>query len=221
MANRLGETMERVTDFIFLGSKITADGDCSHEIKRHFLLGRKAMTNLDSILKNRDIILPTKVRLVKTIDFPVVMYGCENCTIKKAECRRTDAFELLCWRILLRVLWTAKRSDQSILKEISPEYSMEGLMLKMKPEYFGYLMQRTDSFEKTLTLGKIEGRRRRGWQRMRWLDGIGWHHRLDGHEFEQALGVGDGQGNLACCNSWGRKESDTTEGLNWNWIELS
>ena len=154
--------MERVTDFIFLGSKITADGDCSHEIKRHFLLGRKAMTNLDSILKNRDIILPTKVRLVKTIDFPVVMYGCENCTIKKAECRRTDAFELLCWRILLRVLWTAKRSDQSILKEISPEYSMEGLMLKMKPEYFGYLMQRTDSFEKTLTLGKIEGRRRRG-----------------------------------------------------------
>ena len=162
MANRLGETMERVTDFIFLGSKITADGDCSHEIKRHFLLGRKAMTNLDSILKNRDIILPTKVRLVKTIDFPVVMYGCENCTIKKAECRRTDAFELLCWRILLRVLWTAKRSDQSILKEISPEYSMEGLMLKMKPEYFGYLMQRTDSFEKTLTLGKIEGRRRRG-----------------------------------------------------------
>ena len=162
MANRLGETMERVTDFIFLGSKITADGDCSHEIKRHFLLGRKAMTNLDSILKNRDIILPTKVRLVKTIDFPVVMYGCENCTIKKAECRRTDAFEQLCWRILLRVLWTAKRSDQSILKEISPEYSMEGLMLKMKPEYFGYLMQRTDSFEKTLTLGKIEGRRRRG-----------------------------------------------------------
>ena len=162
MANRLGETMERVSDFIFLGSKITADGDCSHEIKRHFLLGRKAMTNLDSILKNRDIILPTKVRLVKTIDFPVVMYGCENCTIKKAECRRTDAFELLCWRILLRVLWTAKRSDQSILKEISPEYSMEGLMLKMKPEYFGYLMQRTDSFEKTLTLGKIEGRRRSG-----------------------------------------------------------
>ena len=162
MANRLGETMERVTDFIFLGSKITADGDCSHEIKRHFLRGRKAMTNLDSILKNRDIILPTKVRLVKTIDFPVVMYGCENCTIKKAECRRTDAFELLCWRILLRVLWTAKRSDQYILKEISPEYSMEGLMLKMKPEYFGYLMQRTDSFEKTLTLGKIDGRRRRG-----------------------------------------------------------
>ena len=152
----------KVSDFIFLGSKITADGDCSHEIKRHLLLGRKAMTNLDSILKNRDIILPTKVRLVKTIDFPVVMYGCENCTIKKAECRRTDAFELLCWRILLRVLWTAKRSDQSILKEISPEYSMEGLMLKMKPEYFGYLMQRTDSFEKTLTLGKIEGRRRRG-----------------------------------------------------------
>ena len=202
MANRLGETMERVTDFIFLGSKITADGDCSHEIKRHFLLGRKAMTNLDSILKNRDIILPTKVRLVKTIDFPVVMYGCENCTIKKAECRRTDAFELLCWRILLRVLWTAKRSDQSILKEISPEYSMEGLMLKMKPEYFGYLMQRTDSFEKTLTLGKIEGRRRRGWQRMRWLDGIGWHHRLDGHEFEQASGVGDWQGSLVCYILW-------------------
>ena len=140
---------------------------------------------------------------------------------KKAECRRTDAFELLCWRILLRVLWTAKRSDQSILKEISPEYSMEGLMLKLKLQYSGHLMWGTDSLKKTLKLGKIEGGKRRGWQRMRWLDGIGWHHRLDGHEFEQALGVGDGQGNLACCNSWGRKESDTTEGLNWNWIELS
>ena len=212
--------MERVTDFIFLGSKITADGDGSHEIKRHFLLGRKAMTNLDSILKSRDITLPTKVHVVKATEFPVVMYGCENWTIKKAECQRTNAFELWCWRILLRVLWTARRSDQSILKEISPEYSLEGLMLKMKLQYFGHLIWRTDSFEKTLMLGKIEGRKRRGWQRMRWLDGIGWHHWLDGHDLEQALGVCDGQGSLACCSSWGRKELDTTEGLNWNWIEL-
>ena len=212
--------MVRVKDFIFLGFKITADGDCSHEIKRHFLLGRKAMTNPDSILKSRDITLPTKVHVVKATDFPVVMYGCENWTIKKAECQRTNAFELWCWRILLRVLWTSRRSDQSILKEISPEYSLEGLMLKMKLQYFGHLIRRTDSFEKTLMLGKIEGRRRRGWQRMRWLDGIGWHHWLDGHELEQALGVCDGQGSLACCSSWGRKELDLTEGLNWNWIEL-
>ena len=166
-----GETMETVTDFIFLGSKITVDGDCSHEIKRCLLLGRKGMTNLDSILKSRDITLPTKVHLVKAMVFPVVMYGCESLTIMKAECWRTDAFEPWCWRRLLRVHWTARRSNQCILKEISPEYSLEGLMLKLKLQYFGYLM-RTDSLGKTLVLGKIEGRRRRGRQRMRWLDGI-------------------------------------------------
>ena len=156
----------------FLGSKITADGDCSHEIKRHLLLGRKVMTNLDSILKSRAITLPTKVCLVKAVVFPVVTYGCESWTIKKAEHWRVDAFELWCWKRLLRVPWTAWRSSQSILKEISPEYSLEGLMLKLKLQYFGHLMRRTDSLEKTLMLGKIEGRRRRGWQRMRWLDGI-------------------------------------------------
>ena len=144
------------------GSKITADGDCSHEIKRHLLLGRKVMTNLDSILKSRDISLSTKVCLVKAMVFPIVMYGCESWTVKKAECRRIDSFELWCWRRLLRVPWTARRSNQSILKEISPEYSLEGLMLKLKLQYFGYLMQRTDLFEKTLILGLIKGRRRRG-----------------------------------------------------------
>jgi len=154
------------------GSKITADGDCSHEIKRHLLLGRKVMTNLDSILKSRDITLPTKVRLVKAMIFPAVMYGCESWTVKKAEHRRIGSFELCCWRRLLRIPWTARRSNQSILKEISPEYSLEGLMLKLKLQYFGHLMQRADSFEKPLMLGKIEGRRRRGRQRMRWLDGI-------------------------------------------------
>ena len=168
-----GETMETVTDFIFLGSKITADGDCSHEIKRCLLLGRKAMTNLDSILKSRDITLPTKVHLVKAMVFPVVVYGCESWIIKKAECQRIDAFELWYWRFL-RVLWTARWSNQSILKEISPEYSLEGLMLKLKLQYFGHLMGRTDSFEKTLMLRKIEGSRRRGQQRMRWLDGIAY-----------------------------------------------
>ena len=157
---------------IFLGSKITADGDCSHEIKRCLLLGRKVMTNLDSIFKSRDITLPAKVRLVKAMVFPVVMYGCESWTIKKAEPQRIDAFELWCWRRFLRVPWTVRRSNQSILNEISPEYSLEGLMLKLKLQYFGHLMQRTDSLEKTLMLGKIEGRRRRGQQRMRWLDGI-------------------------------------------------
>ena len=164
--------LESVSDFIFLGSKIIADGDCSHEINRCLLLGRKAMTNLDSILKSKDIPLPTKIHLVKAIVFPVVMCGWESWTIKKAESRRINAFELWCWRRLLRVPWTAKRSNQSILKEISPEYSLEGLMLKLKLQYFGHLMQRTDSLEKTLMLGKIEGGRRRGWQRMRWLDGI-------------------------------------------------
>ena len=157
-----GETVETVSDFIFLGSKITADGDCSHEIKRCLLLGRKAMTNLESIFKSRDITLPTKVCLVKAMVFPVVMYGCESWTIKKAEHRRIDAFELWCWRRLLRVPWTARRSNQSIVKEISPECSLEGLMLKLKLQYFVHLMQRADSFEKTLMLGKIEGRRRRG-----------------------------------------------------------
>ena len=156
----------------FWGSKITADGDCSHEIKRRLLLGRKVMTNLDSIFKSRDITLPTKVYLVKAMVFPVVMYGCESWTIKKAERWRIDAFELWCWRRLLRVPWTARRSNQSILKEISPEYSLEGLMLKLKLQYFGHMMWRTDSSEKTVMLGKIEGRRRRGWQRMRWLLGI-------------------------------------------------
>ena len=160
---------ETVRDLIFLGSKITADGDCSHEIKGYLLLGRKAMTNLDSILKSRDITLPTKICLVKAMVFPVVIYGCESWTIKKAERWRTDTFELWCWRRLLRVPWTA-RSNQSILKEISPEYSLEGLMLKL--QYFGHLMWRADSLKKTLTVEKIEGKRKREWQRMRWLDGI-------------------------------------------------
>ena len=166
-----GETVETVADFIFLGSKITADDDCSHEITRCLLLGRKDMTNLDSILKSRDITLPRKVHLVKTMVFQVVMYGCESWTLKKAECQRNDAFKLWCWRRLLRVRWTA-RSNQSILKEISPGCSLEGLMLRLKLQYFGHLMWRADSLEKTLMLGKIEVRRRRGGQRMRWLDGI-------------------------------------------------
>ena len=170
-ANRWGNN-GKMTDFIFWGSKITADGECSHKIKRRLLLGRKAMTNLDSILNSRDITLVTKVRLVKAMVFPVVMYGCESWTKKKAEHRRTDAFELWCWRRLLRVPWTARRSNQSILKEVSPEYSLEGLMLKLKNQYFGHQMQRADSLEKTLMLGKIEGGRRRGRQRMRWFDGI-------------------------------------------------
>ena len=154
------------------GSKITADGDCSHEVKRCLILGRKVMTNLDSIFKSRDITLSTKICLVKAMVFPVVMYGCESWTIKKAECQRIDAFELWCWKRLLRVPWTARRSNQSILKEITPGCSFEGLMLRLKLQYFGHLMQRADSLEKTLMLGKIEGRRRRGRQRMRWLDGI-------------------------------------------------
>ena len=167
-----GETMETVTDFILGGSKITAEGDCSHEIKRHFPLGRKAVTNLHSILKSRDITLLTKVHLVKAMVFPVVMYGFESWLIKKAECCRTDAFELWCWRRLLRVPWTSRRSNQSILKKISPEYSLERLMLKLKLQYFGHLMGRTDALEGTLMLAMIEGRKRRGRQRMRWLDGM-------------------------------------------------
>ena len=161
-----------ITHLIFLGSKITGDRDCSHEIKRHLLLGRKAMINLARVLKSRAVTLPTKVCLVKAMVFPVVMYGCDSWTIKKAEHQRTDAFELWCWRWLLRVPWTARRSNQSILKEISPEYSLEGLMLKRKLQYFGHLMRRADSLEKTLMLRKIEGGKRRGRQRMRWLDGI-------------------------------------------------
>ena len=164
--------VETVSDFILGGSKITADDDCSHEIKRRLLLGRKVMTNLGSILKSRDITLPTKIRLVKAMVFPVVMYGCESWTVKKAEHRRIDAFEPWCWRRLFRVPWTARRSNQSILKKISPGCSLGGLILKLKLQYFGHLMWRVDSLEKTLMLGRIGGRRRRGWQRMRWLDDI-------------------------------------------------
>ena len=215
-----GETVETVSDFILGGSKITADGDCSHEIKWRLLLGRKAMTNLDSILKSRDITLPTKVRLVKAIVFSVVMYGCESWTVKKAERRRIDAFELWCWRRLLRVPWTTWRSNQSILKEISPGYSLEGMMLKLELQYFGHLMRRVDSLEKTLMLerlgagGKGDNRGRDGWM-------ASW---LDGPEFEWTLGVGDGQGGLACCNLWGHKEwtqlSEWTE-LKWTLLIIN
>ncbi|KAK9404272.1 Reverse transcriptase domain-containing protein [Crotalus adamanteus] len=167
-----GEEMEVVTDFIFLGSKITSDGDCSQEIKRRLLLGRKAMANLNSILKSRDITLPTKVRIVQAMVFPVAMYGCESRTIRKAERKRIEAFELWCWRRLLRVPWTARRSNRSVLEEINPDCSLEGQILKLKLKYFGHLMRRKDSLEKSLMLGKIEGNRRRGRQRMRWLDGV-------------------------------------------------
>ena len=178
--------METVTDFIFLGSKITADGDCSCEISRHLLLGRKAMTNLGSILKSRDVTLPTKVHLVKVMVFPVVVYGCVSWTVKKAERWRIYALELWCWRRLLRVPWTARRSNQSILKEISPEYSLEELMLKLKLQNFGHLMRRTDSVEKTLMLGQIWR-----WEKgMTEVEMFGWLHQFDGHEFEQAPGVG-------------------------------
>ena len=190
----------------------------THEIKRHLLLGRKFMTNLDSIFKSRDITLPTKVCLVKAMVFPVVMYGCESWAVKKAESWRIDAFELWCWRRLLRVPWTARRSNQSVLKEISPGCSLEGMMLKLKLQYFGHLMRRVDSLEKTLMLGGIGGRRKRGWQRMRWLDGI--TDSMD-VEFEWTLGDGFGQGGLACCDSWGRKESDMTEWLNWTDVNFS
>ena len=186
MGNRWGNSGNSIRLYFLGGSQITADGDCSHEIKRHLLLGRKVMTSLDSIFKSRDITLPTKVRLVKAMVFPVVMYGCESWTVKKAECRRTDAFELWCWRRLLRVPWTARRSNQSILKETSPGCSLEGLVLRLKLQYFGHLMQRADSLEKTLMLGGIR----------------------------RTLGVGDGKGGRACCNSWGRKQSNRTERLN-------
>ena len=205
--------METVSDFIIWGSKITTDGDCSHVIKRRLLLGRKVMSNLDSIFKSRDITLSTKVHLVKALVFPVVIYGCKSWTIKKAECR-IDAFELWCWRRLLRVPWTARRSNQSILKETSPGCSLEGLMLKLKLQYFGHLMRRVDSFEKTLMLGKTEGRTRRGRQRMRCLDGITDSMEMSLSKLPPPLGVDDGQGGLACCSLWGHKESDTTERLN-------
>ena len=199
------------TIFFGGGSKITAGDDCSHIIKRCLFLGRKTMNNIGSILKSRDITLPTKVCLVKAIVFPVVTYGCESWTIKKAESQRIDDFELWCWRRILRVPWTARRSNQSILKEISPEYSFEGLMLKLKLQYFGHLMVRSDSLEKTLMLAKIEGRRRRGWQRMRWLDGI-----TDSITWVWASSESWWwQGSLACCSPWGRKELDMTKWLNW------
>ena len=207
-----GETMETMRDFLFLGSKINVDGDCSHEIRRCLLPGRKAMTNLECILKSRDITLLTKVCIVKVMVFPVVVYGCESWAMKKAENWRTDAFELWCWRRLLRVPWTARRSNQSILKEIKPEYSLEGLTLKLKLQYFGYLMWTGSSLEKTLILGKTEGRRRRGWQD----EMVGWHHRFNGHEFDQTPGDGERQGDLSCCSSWSCKASDTPELLNNN-----
>ena len=203
----------KLSDHIFLGSKITTDGDCSYEIKRRLLLGRKVMTNLDSILKSRDITLPTKVHLVKAMVFPVVMYGCESWTVKKAEGQRIDAFELWCWRRLLRVPWTAKRSNQSILKEISPGIFLEGIMLKLKLQYFGHLMWRVDLLEKTLMLGGIWGQEEKGKTED---EMAGWHHRLDGHESEWTPGVGDGQGGLACCDSWGcRVGHDWATKMNW------
>ena len=197
-----------MTDFLFLGSKITADGDCSHEIRRRLFLGRKEMMNLDSMLKSTDITLPTKVHIVKVMVFPVVTCRCESWTVKKAEHQRIDAFKLWCWRRLLKVLWTARRSNQSILKEINREYSLERLILKLKLQIFGHMMHRTGSLEKTLMLGKIEGGRRRGRQRMRWLDGI-----IDsmGYESEPTLGDGEGQGSLACCSPCGCKESDASD----------
>ena len=212
MANRWGNSGNSGWLY-FLGSKITADGDCSREIKRRLLLGRKVITNLGSILKSIDIALSTKVHLVKAMVFPMVMYECESWTVKKAEHQRIDAFELWCWRRLLRAPWTARRSNQSILKKISPEYSLEGLMLKLKLQYFGHLMRRADWFEKTLMLGKIEGRRRRGWQRIRWLGGI-----IDS--------MGTGLGGLqelvmdreACCAA----VHGVTKSRTWlsNWTEL-
>ena len=200
---RDGKTMETVADFLFGGSKITADGDCSHEIKRWFLLGRKAMTNLDSILKSRDI--TTKIHLVKAAVFPVVMYGCDSWTIKKAECQRIDAFELWCWRRLLRVPWTARRSNQSILKENNHEYSLEGLMLKLKLQFFGHLIAKNRFTGEDTDDGKDWGQEGKKVTEDKMT---GWHHWLNGHEFEQTPGDSEGQGSRTCCSSWGRKESD-------------
>ena len=209
-----GRMVETVRDFIFGGSKITANGDCSHESKSCLLLGRKAMTNLEACLKTREIILTTKVHLVKAMVCPLVMCGCESWTIKKAECQRIDVFELWCWRWFLRVPWTAKRSNESILKEISPEYSLQVLMLKWKLQYFGHLMQRTNSLEKTLMLGRIECRRKIWWQRMRWLDG--------GHDYSSLwawLWLGSRSwwwtGKPGMLHSMGCRELDMTEWLNW------
>ena len=195
--------------FILGGSKITADGDCSHGIKRCLLLGRKVMTDLDSIFKSRNITLPTKIRLVKAMVFPVVMYGCESWTVKKAECRKIDAFELWCWRRLLRVPWTARRTNQSILKEIRPGCSLERLMIKLKLQYFGYLMQ--SWLVKDFDAGRDWGQEEKGTTED---EMAGWHHRLDGHGFGWTLGVGHGQEGLVCCGSWDCKESDMTEWLN-------
>ena len=197
-----------------MGSKVTADYDCSHEIKGCLLFGRKAMTNLEGILKIRDIPLLIEIHIVKAMFFPVVMYGCESSTIKKAEHQRIDAFKLWCWRRLWSVPWTAWRSTQAILKEINSDYSLEGLMLKLKLQYFGHLMRRADSLEKTLTLGKNEGKRRREWQRMRWLDSItdSIHSCpcISEPEFEQSPGDSGGQRSLGCCSPWDGKVSDTT-----------
>ena len=203
-----GETVETVSNFILGGSKITADGDCSHEIKRHLLLGRKVMINLDGIFKSRDITLPNKVRLVKAMVFPVVMYGCKSWIVKKAECWRIEAFELWCWRRLLRVPWTARRSNQSILKEISPGCSLEGLMLKLKLQYFWPPDVKSWLIGKDSDAGRDFGQEEKG---MTEDEVVGWHHWLEGHEFEWTLGVSDGQGGLKCCSSWGRKGSDRTK----------
>ena len=213
-----GETVETLADFIFLSSKITADGDFSHEIKRHSLLGRKVMTNLDSIFKSRDITLPTNVRLVKAMVFPVGMYGCESWTVKKAERPRIDAFELWCWRRLLGVPWTARRSNQSIVKEISPGISLEGMMLKAETPVLWPPHAKSWLIGKDSDVGRFWGQEEKG---MTGDEMAGWHHQLDGRESEWTLGVGDGQGGLACCDSWGHKKSDTTEWLNWtelNWF---
>ena len=191
--------METVTDFIFLGSKITEDSDCSHEIKRYFLLGRKAMKNLDSVLKSRDITLPTNVHIVKVTVYPVVIYRCESWTIKKTEHWRTSDFELWFWRRFLRVCWTARRSNLLILKEINPEYSLEGLMLKLKLQYLATWYEEPNHWKKTLMLGKIEGKRS---GRQRW---DGCHHQLNGHEFEKTQGDSEEQGNLACFNPWNHR----------------
>ena len=208
-----GETIETVSNFIFLGSKITADGDRSHEITRRFFLGRKAMTNLDSILKSKAITLPTKVCIVKAVVFPVVMYECESWTIKKAEHWRIDAFELWCWRRLLQVPWTGRGSNQSILEEINPEYSLEGLMLKWSSNILATCYEELTHWKRPWN-----------WERKDWRqeekgltedEMVGWHHQLDGHELEQAPGVGDGQKSLACCSPWDHKELGRTKQLNW------